>query len=583
MRKRIAIALPLALVALLSCSDDAVRPPAANIPPRTFLWLFPDSSIAIGVSRQRLHWWGEDPDGVVRGFLLAVVENAVRPGPSLSDTLRYSWVTRNDTLMAFPLDTLFRDYTVVVRAVDNTFRASPDTGTVRLAPAPYHDRNDNGLFDAGDEALPDLAGAVDPAGSVRVFPIRNTPPTIRYAPDPANSALTLTLPETTYTAATVSWIGADADGDNTIAEYRVALNDTADPGGWLTLRPRDTLITLVVPRSRSDNGAPVVAADAYAGSFVGRQFLGTVQGLRLDALNVFYVKARDVAGEESPAIAMPSGDRHWFVRRPRGPMLLIADYLGADSSLADGIYRTALAGVPGGAFTDPDGLNIARGLTASDKKAGRRGVLRPAFVDPALIHTFLLYDYVLWYTDQYPSLAAAQLSLFTYTQNGGKLIFSTTFETSLDPRVELRMLRDFAPIDDIDTVDFTRPPVFPRTGDTRIPAGFVLYPDSTGPGPVYPPLAFNATPEIHSIFMRPVDARTDARVLYRLQADTRGRYIGTPVVAVVDGLRRTVFVGLPLHLLNNTTAGNPGGLSAFFTRALTGEFSPLQKVARRRF
>jgi hypothetical protein len=100
---------------------------------------------------------------------------------------------------------------------------------------------------------------------------------------------------------------------------------------------------------------------------------------------------------------------------------------------------------------------------------------------------------------------------------------------------------------------------------------------------IYPRLAFNASPAIHSIFMRPIYRRTDARYIYRLQTDTRARYSGTPTIGVVDGVRTIIFVGLPLHLLNNTVEGNPAGLAAFFETALIREFNPLQKVNRRRF
>ena len=98
---------------------------------------------------------------------------------------------------------------------------------------------------------------------------------------------------------------------------------------------------------------------------------------------------------------------------------------------------------------------------------------------------------------------------------------------------------------------------------------------------IYPRLAFNASPTIHSVFMRPIYRRSDARYIYRLQADTRSpqRYLGAPNIAVIDGQNTIIFVGVPLHLLNNTTLGNPPGLSAFFEKALT-QFSPTQRVNR---
>jgi hypothetical protein len=81
--------------------------------------------------------------------------------------------------------------------------------------------------------------------------------------------------------------------------------------------------------------------------------------------------------------------------------------------------------------------------------------------------------------------------------------------------------------------------------------------------------------------MRPIYRRSDARYLYHLQADTRvpQRYFGSPNIAVIDGQNTIIFVGLPLHLLNNTVQGNPEGLTAFFDKALR-QFNPHQVVNR---
>jgi hypothetical protein len=86
--------------------------------------------------------------------------------------------------------------------------------------------------------------------------------------------------------------------------------------------------------------------------------------------------------------------------------------------------------------------------------------------------------------------------------------------------------------------------------------------------------------------MRPIYRRSDARYIYHLQRDTLNtppRYIGMPNLAAVDGQRQIIFIGLPLHLLNNQVYGNPAGLQAFFTRAFTREFNPLRKVNRMKF
>jgi hypothetical protein len=144
-------------------------------------------------------------------------------------------------------------------------------------------------------------------------------------------------------------------------------------------------------------------------------------------------------------------------------------------------------------------------------------------------------------------------------------------------------LRDFAPIDSVSSV--TLPPtILPSAGDSRLPANCVVYPDSADPGNLYPQLALNSTPSIHSVFMRPIYRRSDARYIYHLQPDARvpQRYYGSPNIGVIDGQNTIIFVGLPLHLLNNTVQGNPRGLTAFLEKALR-QFSPTQVVNRTAF
>jgi hypothetical protein len=584
---RLTYVLVLFLVGLsLSCREHIEDNPVAGKPPQTFL--FPDADVGVGVSKSHLRWWGESPAGLVRGFLFSfkIVNENVTTLP-FPDTLRYTWVTRNDTTILFPLDTLFRKFAVIVRAVDYGF--SPPAGftqqsAVRMLPFPFWDKNDNGAYDSGDQRLESLGQAIDPLGAVQTFPIRNSPPSIALLGNPNDPNDSQRLPDTTYTVVTVGFKGADPDGDNTLASYRIALNDTGAAGGWATVSLRDTILTLVVPRVRSEGAGAVVTADLYSGTFLARRLVGQLPGLRLDADNVLFVEARDVAGEYSAPLRMPAATERWYVKRPRARMLVVNDYTNFDAPLARTTYATSLASVSGGQFTKLDQLDIAFGLSPSDKEAGKFGRLVPQYVDPALIQTFLLYDYVLWYTDQLPALAVAQRSVFPYLQNGGRVIFSTMFLNTSDPR---GALRDFAPIDSVSSVDLspTRPPVPPAVaGDSRVPANYIVFADSSDPSTIYPRLAFNASPGTHIIFMRPVYRRSDARYIYRLQADGRipNRYHGSPNVGVIDGQNQIIFVGLPLHLLNNTVQGNPRGLTAFFEKALN-QFSPTQVVNRLKF
>lgn len=525
--------LSLSLV-LLQCTERIVDNPIGNKKPKTFLWLYPSDSlgtpkdtVGVGVSRQHIRWWGEDPDGTIRGFLFGFVSFGI-PRPPTPDTVRYLWVTKNDTILQFPLDTLFRYFTVFVKAVDNTFPGLREQTTIRLTPFPYADNNNNGVFDAGDVSLTNLVPAMDPVGATLIFPVRNTPPTIAFAPNPNDATVAFRLPDYTYTAVSIGFKGADDDGESNLAGYRIALNDTSNPANWLTVRTRDTVVTLVVPRARSDAAPPgvgaQVTADVYSGKFLGGQLIGQLPGLKLDTANVFYVQAKDVAGEYSPVVRMPTAtQQNWIVRRPRGRLLMVEDYTRNDLTTAVSTYLTALNQVPDPQFASIDTLNIALGINISDKQAGRLSRMVPPYIDPTLIWTFLLYDYVFLFTDEGPSLAIVQSAPFLYLQNGGKLLMSTIFTANftsiLNPNA---VLRDFAPIDSICSATLGVPPP-PAAGDTRLLGGTVLIPDSTDPTFIYPQLALNGTSStIHAnINMRPLYRRTDARYMYRLPQDTR--------------------------------------------------------------
>ncbi len=538
------VVLGFALLFLISsCSKDFPVQPRVNQPPKTLLWLFPDSTIAPGVSRQRIHWWGEDPDGFVVGYLFAFAKLPL-PIPTNSDTLRkildtlsWSWTRRNDTLMAFPLLTVRDTFTVFIRAVDNSIAMIPDDqSTIRLSPQSYWDKNNNHIFDGSDAAIPSLTGAMDPKAANQWMPLRNQPPSVKFSKDPNNPTADFQQPETTYTAATFSWSGTDPDGNQTISSFRIALNDTSVPSRWVNIPRNDTIITLFAPRSRSDGTTGEVAADIYGGNFLGRRLIGTVQGLKLDSLNVFYVQAKDVAGEFSPRIRMPDVGKKWFVKKPRGRLLLISDYVNSDSSAVLRTYDSALVNIPGGAFINYSVMNIGRGLLVTDKIVFRPGALVPPFLDPAFIHTLRLFDYVLWYTDQWPSLAVAQSSLFYYTNFlNGRVIFSTSFLNSSDPR---GALVDFAPIDSVSSVDLNSQ-LLPRLGDTRIPGGYRLLPDSSNMSNLYPIVAFDSTVAFHSsgIFFRPIYRRADARYIYRLQEYTGTNPVRYTYLATTQELR----------------------------------------------
>ena len=579
-----------------SCTKQFTNEPKANVPPSTRLWLTPDTVLLETASRQHIYWYGEDPGGMVKGYLLAV--GNFKPPPTKipsPDTLTYTWVTITDTLIALPLRAIRDSFIVVVRAVDNTFKQSailPEGAIIHMTPQPYWDKDTNGMYDAGDVSLNNLQQAADPKGAILPFPIRNTPPTVQFAANIVDSS-TIQQPETTYTVATFSWVGHDADGDNTIFSYRIALNDTSSPSSWLTLTSKSTLVTIAVSRSVSD-AAPdngTVAATVYTGVFPGLQPQSqSIPGLKLNAQNVLYLQSKDIAGEYSKAARMPSlATGKWFVKKPKtkARMLVVKDYNQSDDTTALRIYRTAFSDVSiaGGVFGNFDILDVGYGLSSSDKSnqtANQKyGNFVPSNLNPAFILTLQLYDLVYWFSDLYPSYKPAQIGLFNYTQRGGKVIFSTTFPENISfPNISA--LNDFAPIDSV-TTDPNSSSTVPTNADNRVPFGTMLIPFDSTSG--YPVLTFGPRPSGGGQFVTPspswrrIYKRIDAQYIYGMDSvytdssssppqQKKERFLGTPDIAVIDNANTFVLVAVPVHLLD----GNPAALTEFFRKVIVVQF-----------
>lgn len=158
--------------------------------------------------------------------------------------------------------------------------------------------------------------------------------------------------------------------------------------------------------------------------------------LKLNSLNTFYVKAKDIAGSFSRTIAMPDSQKKWYVKKPKGEILIIDDYTIADN--AEGFYLKMLDSL--GLGNKYDYLDIKYGKTATTP-----GIYLPKFINPTFIETLRLFKAVFWFTDNDPSLEVAQLSVRNYTERGGKILLSMVFPQIFDTR----SLGDFLPIDSV--------------------------------------------------------------------------------------------------------------------------------------
>jgi len=507
-------------VFLSSCYEDLVDSPIPNKPPKSYISLFPDSVISQQQSRLRVHWWGDDPDGLVIGFFIS------------SDSANWVFTAQNDSVISFPITG--SDTTIIfkVAAVDNYGNYAYDSQTIRhgvnYGPEPFTDLDSNGVYTPGEPYI-DI-GDVDPNPASVKLPLKNSPPVMKFLTD--KNGITISVPETTYTVASFGWTAEDIDGNESIKTIYVGLNDSINA---VEIPSTTRFITI---KARPPFSSDVVSCDLYLGTSVNTPYNIKLQNLKLNSENKIYIWAKDIAGASSEYLKMPTSGAKWYVRKPKGEILIIDDYATSDNS-AD-IYRAVF-----------DSLNLTDKVDILDIKLGRTttsyGVLLPKFISPMFTETLKLFKYVFWYSENDPTLEPAQICIPSYVQSGGKVLFSMVFPQIFDARG----LNDFLPVDSLSPAPINL--LFPNTQVN--PTAFAV---SNG----YPQLArdASATPvaRIRTYYPNPLTAD----VLYLLGLT------GNPVIGFKSKDSRIVFMGLPLHRTN----GAPYKIKDFFSKVFFDEF-----------
>jgi len=200
----------------VTCDTNPLHPDKngelmGNQSPETYLFLFPapdtsagDSSnytgLATTVSKQILHWWGDDKDGQVVGYYYQwdYQETPV-------------WTTSEYDTFYVPIRTDYDEFTFRVWAVDND-------------------------------------SLTDPTPAIQTFPVFNSMPEIEFkvntnppAPSSGPNVIASTFPTRTF-----FWDVTDPDGIETVTKIYYALDDT---NSWIEL-PGDTrsmTLTNIIP------------------------------------------------------------------------------------------------------------------------------------------------------------------------------------------------------------------------------------------------------------------------------------------------------------------------------------------------
>jgi len=395
----------ITVLTLISCSEEIVDNPVGNKPPDTSLSLFPhpDSSISPQPSRLRVAWWGDDPDGLIVGFYYTW------------DGTTWIFTDENEILFSLQIGAGDTTYTFKVSSVDNGGNGIYDSQVfqngIDFGPEPFIDSNNDGIFSRGEKFY-DI-GLIDPTPAILDFPLKNTAPTISW------NTLS-TLPNISFPAMSFGWNVEDLDGVQTILKINIALNDTNNVNNIVSLDGSVRTITLRTSDFVSSNPLMEILIEGIETNI----FSEKLPGLKLDDFNKFYVQAVDISGATSQFISLPDTGKSWFVKKPKGDVLIMDDYSTNDGAAT--FYNSMM-----------DSLGLGNRYDVYDFLNQK-----PPYTNVTFLQTLKLFKYVLWYSDNSPSLDLAASSVQKFIDAGGKIAFSIQFPQTVDPF----LLQSFLPI-----------------------------------------------------------------------------------------------------------------------------------------
>lgn len=483
-----------------SCYDNLVDNPMGNIPPNTYSFLYPDSTISSQPSRLNVHWSGDDPDGFVVGFYFSW------------DSVNWTFTTNNDSLFALQIGAVDTSYIFQVASADNGGNDAYDyqiiQNGINFGPEPFIDENGNGTYDNGEKYF-DI-GLVDPTPAQIKFPIKNSAPVVYW------NTLSF-LPDTSFPAMTFGWEAEDIDGNTSIEHINIALNDTTN---FVQLNGEIRRITIKTSDFTSSNPLMDILIDGNSNNLASVK----LPGLQLNSFNIFYVQAVDISGAKSSFISLPGATKKWFIKKPKGKLLMIDNYGTFDN--APTFYNQMM-----------DSLGLTGKFDVYDILSPTQ---TPPYINITFLETIKLFTHSIWYSDNNPSLDLANASVQKYLDNGGKILLSLQFPQSVD----LSVLQGFLPI-------------IPDSSEVRssLISGARISASLTDP--LYPELETTASLfRVRTFYLGQLGV---IPIYYFPNQELKG-YIGFS-----NSSKTLFFIGLPLHRLN-------GGIKSLLTKVLFDDF-----------
>ena len=374
------LALPFVFTA---CDTTITGEQLANRPPDTQLSV-QDTSLVENLgenlltSTVHISWSGTDPDGYVAAFEFRYYTVGQRPAPDSG----WTHTQRRDSLILLPIPRGASDAQVAfeVRAID-------------------------------DRQL------MDPEPARTVFPIKNSPPSIRLSPF-------VQPPDTSFNVFSFAWEADDPEGPANLDRIEISFNDTTS----FTALPADVdFVTFVAEGSGSPGDQETVSARVYT----GRGFTTTdlqVPGLLLNGPNRLYLRAVDATDTSSVTQRYPATEEAtWFVREPTSRVLFVNDYRSsAEATIIPYHLQLLKDYLPAG--TPVDLWNLSRPYATGSSGDLAPAEALPSQSEPTLRRLLTQWDYIYWVsTDVTGAISGNNLPLTApvldlFFRNGGKMM-----------------------------------------------------------------------------------------------------------------------------------------------------------------
>lgn len=428
-------------------------------------------------SSVELSWYGTDLDGYVTGYEYSI------------DAQNWFYTERRDSIFRFNIepgkDTTDIDF--YVRAIDNE-------------------------------------GIRDPEPAYLKVPLKNAPPEVEVLEE--------TFPEdTAFAVLTFRWRFSDPDGNNTVTNAYMKLND----GDWFELNKAATMISL---RGTQPKTAGKQNAELFYGTESNPES-SAVTGFNNGGENVVYLKVLDLAGTESEVDTSATV----FIKKVSNPLL----FIGAQPQNVTREYTAILDQV----YPNYDLVDFA----------AEQGKFQPKFWDPTFTLLSELYDIIFLNTDQ--SLFTNPINgnsgillefaapvLQNFTTKGGKSFITTSFPAGYD----LETIKGVLPIESMSE----------SRGQALISNDSLIRSEISGFPDLQPSLLLlGADPFVPSI---------DAEPFYKADLTPVGGWTGPNTVASVrrDGNKfKQVFFSVELYKFDD----DPDKLKDLFDTILNQSFN----------